>query len=849
MTDSPLRRLLAALGRSDEPIRFGVSTPSGFSTSLIPAALVDDAVQRAVDNPVNLYFEVNPSSHGATPGRTVAGEVTRLAAIWADIDYKPKPAGMGSLLEGRDLIDDLVGILGVWPSAIVHSGHGLQPYWPIEGGEITDDNRDEVASLLRRWGALVQHAASTHGGKIDSVYDLPRILRVPGSINVKDPKKPIATSIEYPPQPQPTITLQELRDVLDENGITHEEREVSTGTVAPMTSWEWAEHDCGFAETARIEISESLPSARHAWALKYASILYGMVRGGCLTEAGFYELRTVFVDRLHWLTQNTLEPREATGQEVTAIFRWAQNKAEGWSDAKLGEELRQHIHTESLFEAATPERQQLPPSLARPSAEPSNVISIFGGRPVTETGPVTDGALALAVEVKVQQRLGLAAFTDTGNAERLAQQLRGRYIFVPSIGWHLWDGARYVPDYSGAVIEQAKDLFMHMLATANGAADVAKWAQQSLSKGRLNAAIDLCKTIPYLVKTALELDHNAFEMATPDGIIDLRTSTLRPSNPLEDFHTLRTAYAPDFEMPTPKFDAFLLWAMNGNTSMTAYLQRLFGAACIGKLMWHVFPIFLGPGANGKTTILDILAGVFGQYAAAMPAEFLVEKRGASHPTEIAQLRGVRLALISEVPPNSRFNESLLKQLTGETRLRGRYMHKDFFDFENTSSFFLAANHLPSVTVGGGGFWRRVRKVDFPNLMPDELQNPGLVQEILREEGPGVLAWAVRGAQAALSGGLQDPETVKTATRDYQLDEDAYARFVSEYLEPSEGDLTVREVAFEVYRQWMFRQGLTSETFPKFTRAILQAIPRANAGTRTVFTNTRLKAQYVFGGDE
>ncbi len=69
------------------------------------------------------------------------------------------------------------------------------------------------------------------------------------------------------------------------------------------------------------------------------------------------------------------------------------------------------------------------------------------------------------------------------------------------------------------------------------------------------------------------------------------------------------------------------------------MQRLLGVALIGQLLAHVFPMFIGPGGNGKTTLLSIAHDVLGSYARTMPPKFLVEKRSEQHPTEIANLQG------------------------------------------------------------------------------------------------------------------------------------------------------------------------------------------------------------------
>lgn len=830
--DASLLRLLKLLGREGQPIRLVRGDATEVKAVELGAEHITEALKVAEQERWNLWFEVQPSSFNRPYGRSKASDITRLAALYVDIDYKAKPHGMGGRPEAGDLLQDIIGAIGSHPSCVVHTGNGMHPYWPVADGQITEDNRNRIAGLLKRWGVLVRQLAQAHHGSIDNVYDLPRILRVPGSTNFKNPDKPIPTVVDFTDGVAP-LTLDEIERVLDDYEIPDIDVEVAGEILSPVTMWEWADSDCEFAGIARSEIASSQPAARHPWALKYAAILHGMIRNGCVTEATFYELRALLDAKFRELCATQEPVRNVADDEVRAIMRWGQGQAESMSDLKLADDLRQHLHGEFLL-GFQPDVSQGTSAATKLYSSIDNVTSIFTGQPVDPMTPITDGNLALAVDLRLAEQMGNAARTDTGNSARLAQQLRGRYIYVPAMGWHYWDGTRYVLDTVGGVTEQAKDLFMTMLMNAREP-DAAKWAQQSLNRARISAAVDLCRSVPNLVVDTLTLDAKGFELCTPDGIVELHSGRMREADPLIDFHTLSTAYAPDAAHPTPKWGQLLRDAI-GDEERISYLQRLFGAAAIGKLIWHIMPIFIGPGGSGKTSILEVMGGVLGQYTAVMPPKSLVESRSEQHPTVIAQLRGVRLAIHSEVPPNSRFDETLVKIFTGESRLRGRYMNKDFFTFENTATHFVGVNHLPEVQVGGTGFWRRMRNIVFRNARPLASQNPFLVKEILTEEGPGVMAWVVEGARQVLLAGLQDPQEVLAATQVYRLEEDAIARYLEEEVISVTGFECSRELVYLNYRSWCTRQGTDALSFPKFAREVTQSLPDTNLGTRGVFTN-------------
>ena len=831
--------LLKLLGREGETIRIARGKEGEFANTPIDYAKIPDALDVLTANSYNAWFEINPSTFNRSTGRSNADDISRLTALYADLDFKPKPNGMSTLPECMEVVEALSSIIGYQPSAIVYTGGGIHPYWPILDGEIDEVNRADMQRRLKRWGALVKLTAASHGGDADSVYDLPRILRVPGSQNWKE-ATPRPTSVDIM-QGVGKIDIAWIDEVLDEYQITVDMVDDSQGIVSAMAGWDWAEQNCQFFDTAKREIESSLPTSRHHWALKWSAMLHGMVRNGCVTEEGFYYLRDkVFVPRFEELLKIQGTPRPVGPQEMREVLKFGALKAQGWSKQKLNEELRGHEHFDALEALAPASSIPMLPGDLPPA--PTNVSSIFTGQALLTTSPAGSiGNLALDLAVKSQQRLANAAFTDTGNAEQLANAFRGNIIWVPSIGWHIWDDGRWTPDTAGEVTEAAKDTFMTMLQSAQDDA-ARKWAHSSLSAGKLKSALELVKTIPSIIVEPLSLDAKPYELNTPGGVVNLTDGTIRPSHPATDRHTLRTAQTPK-RIPTPKFTAFLEWAIE-DAERIIYLQRLFGLAAIGKLIHHVFPIFLGVGANGKTTLLDIIAGVLGQYATVMPPRFLAEARGDKHPTEIMQLRGVRMAINSEVPPTARFNEDLLKQLTGETRLKARFMGKDFVEFENTATHFMAANHLMAVTVGGPGFWRRVRKIDFENQVLQINQNPYLVREILTEEGPGVLQWVIDGARDVLAHGLQDPEKVIAATRDYQLEEDTMARFLEEFIFDAPGTEIDRETVYGRFEQWMIRQNFRPMNAVKFGRELIALKPAAGLGSRTVFTNISMRRTWA-----
>lgn len=203
-------------------------------------------VIREIPSDANIFFGVNPvkGPQRRNAGRGAEADVTRLAALWCDLDVKP--GGCPSLDVARAVVANLAIAMGTRPSVIVHSGHGLHAYWPVSDGGICDGAVGPARALLRRWERLVDVAADRLNVRIDHVYDLARMLRVPGTYNCKTAGECIPV-VAYADTGGP-LTIAEIDERLAEYGISQctDDRESERIEVCPPAEWVWAKHTCPY---------------------------------------------------------------------------------------------------------------------------------------------------------------------------------------------------------------------------------------------------------------------------------------------------------------------------------------------------------------------------------------------------------------------------------------------------------------------------------------------------------------------------------------------------------------------------------------------------------------------------
>jgi putative DNA primase/helicase len=375
--------------------------------------------------------------------------------------------------------------------------------------------------------------------------------------------------------------------------------------------------------------------------------------------------------------------------------------------------------------------------------------------------------------------------TDDGNALHLIDDYGRTLRRVADMRrWFAWDGCRWAQDQEGrAVREAARDLARELPSESQ---EQRSFKRNSMSATGISGAVRVAETDRRVSILAAELDAHPELINTPTGIVNLRTGEITAHDP-QLLLTRITEYSVDLGAPHPRWDAFLAEtfppAEDGTPNeLIGYMQRLYGLALVGTVREHVLPFHHGVGANGKGVITLVLQGLLGDadsggYAVSAPDGFLMAGRDSVHPTEIARLRGARLVVCSEQTSGKRFDESKVKRLTGGDLLTGRFMRGDFFDFPPSHLIWVLSNHLPAVREGGPAFWRRVRRIPFTHVVPEERRVADLHEQLLAVEGPAILGWAVRGAVDVLANGLQDPAAVIKATEDYQVSEDTLASFV------------------------------------------------------------------------
>ena len=308
--------------------------------------------------------------------------------------------------------------------------------------------------------------------------------------------------------------------------------------------------------------------------------------------------------------------------------------------------------------------------------------------------------------------------------------------------------------------------------------EIERWARQSQNLPRINAMITMAAALPDLRISADQVDQHPHLLTVRNGTIDLRTGTLREHR-REDFITLLldVDYHPDAK--APRWKRFVAEATDGDPEMASFLQLLAGYCLTGEVYdRRAFFLVVGPKGSGKTTFVEALRDVWGEYAATADVSTFLERDGSRISNDLARLRGKRLVAAGELPEEGRLAADLIKRITGKDTITARFLYQEFFEFRPVFKLLLSSNYVPHLSASDDAVWDRVSIVPFESVVPPERREPHLLEELLTER-EGILAWAVQGAVRFYREGLQLPKAVIQKTQEVREEMDLVGQFLAE----------------------------------------------------------------------
>lgn len=788
---------------------------------------------RLVDTWISAAVVRKPSDPDS---RGTADDVVAVRALWADLDVGP--GKMASYQACRAVVDEVSEILGVRPTVLLASGHGLQPRWRFAHGDVTD-----LAQLVEGFGRLVRQIAETHGGKADNVYDLARIIRAPGTTNCKDSKTGIPVKVKFALGERGTVMAVELRRILTERGLYE-------GPVPPApTPVETPNVDRSrgnrYVRSILVELKKELADIRdwplgktdergRGWEKIQADAAYRLAElakaeWNDLTEERAKILLTEMapVDT-SWTIRDVLKkwasqvkraepakpPLDVTDDPLSGGYigspRQAGTDASPHPVAPTGAAPKPAGGDRSDGEGHRSAGEPDVPLIS--GVDHGDGAADDGGAAGGEGGHGTGDSEATPAVDDVTWRM--YTWDDFGNAERTVALYGNRLRWSPSLDrWFAYrDGAWRESKVGGeravqAMIRQVPELEAGLYSDE----EYRKGKTVTSQRGEFLEFIGACRTASRVTAAAkvlrndgeLDISPVAFDsdpmlLNAVNGVVDLNTGDLLEHNAeLMLRRQVPVTYDPDAK--APMWEAYLE-RVQPSEEERAYLQRITGYSITGKTTEQAMFIHHGVTHNGKGVFLRVMEALLGEFSRIVPPTTLLAKKLEQHPTDVMGLEGRRMLQVDEVPEGARLDEALIKRLTGQSTLTARGMGQDFQDFRITGKIHMVVNHMPHMG-DDAATKRRIHVVKWNVTIPIEERDDTLADRIIANELDGVLAWCVRGALEWGQRGLDRTLEAFAAAEEYFASEDEFGQWIEdELIIGAEAFVSTKDL-YRRYRQW------------------------------------------------
>lgn len=326
---------------------------------------------------------------------------------------------------------------------------------------------------------------------------------------------------------------------------------------------------------------------------------------------------------------------------------------------------------------------------------------------------------------------------------------------------------------------------------------------RSESYPRIQYLINLLKMAGEIKVKDSQFDQDKYLLNAEEKTVNLKTGETYEPKP-EDLITKKSLFVYDKDAKCPTWDMFLMQIFHNDLELIRFVQKAMGYSLSGDMSEQCMFILWGTGANGKSTFLNVLQNLFGDYATSTRTETFMKKT-SEQSNDLARLRNTRLVIASEAEENKPMSESLIKQITGGDRITARFLYGEFFEFIPTFKIFMATNHKPKISGGDNGIWRRIKLIPFTVIIPEEKRDRNLTDKLMAENS-GILNWLLEGYRLWEKEGLKEPEAIRTANEEYRFDMDSVGSFVAECLniDASQKERLLNGDLYNTYTKWCER---------------------------------------------
>lgn len=450
---------------------------------------------------------------------------------------------------------------------------------------------------------------------------------------------------------------------------------------------------------------------------------------------------------------------------------------------------------------------------------------------------------------------------DTGNARRFVDRFGEniRYNF-DNKAWYIWNGKFWAKDekdlikcYADVLIEEMKREIPDEAEGSSAQALIRNIKHVSSSSGK-EAMLKEAQHIGDMPTRNEDYDKDPYLLNCGNGVVDLRTGELLPHE--RGYMMARnTRVAADMEGEPELWEETLQGIFKGSQDLVDFAQEAVGYSATGDTKETCFFQCYGDGSNGKSLFFSVIADCLGDYALNAQVETILARGKAPSSNaspDIARMAGARFVRTTEPNEGARFNEGLVKQITGgHDKITARFLYASDFEFTPCFKLWIACNYKIAVRGTDKGIWRRMRLIPFEASFEGKKDDKDRAEK-LKAEYPKILGWIVKGAMKWQKEGLAVPTEVSLATEEYRTEMDILASYLAQRAKLDPDRKEKSSDIYKDYKQWALNGGEYVMTQTKFGLEMAKKFRKQTSYGCVYYLGLELKGdakQYVYYKEE
>lgn len=419
------------------------------------------------------------------------------------------------------------------------------------------------------------------------------------------------------------------------------------------------------------------------------------------------------------------------------------------------------------------------------------------------------------------------SWDEAGMADLFSECYQNNTRYCPEAkSWYTYDGGRWQKDVGSLLVSSKIKEFVRLMALYCGEIPdeekrkqymgfVSKMGDRRFRDRMMKDAADS------MTIAAAEFDTHPYLINCKNGTYDLETMTFREHD-WKDFLTMQTNF--DYtmqEVTCPRWEQFIKEVTQDNKDKADYLQRALGYSILGTGKEECMFILHGKTTrNGKSTMLDAIQHLLGDYSTVAPVELICrnerQKNAEAANPVLARLKGKRMVTMSESDTAGKLDEATIKQYTGGEDITARELYQSAITFKPQFTMWLSCNDLPAVKDKSLFASDRVRVIEFNRHFSDEEQDKGLKDYFETPEAmKGIFTWLVAGYFKYRRFGLKMCDDMKKVIKQYEKDNDLVLQFLEEKCEGTDEGYTKAKTLYDNYKIWCKSNGYYVCSMKKF----------------------------------